>query len=127
MSFIIKQIDKMEYNVEIFGRKKDIDLNQTIYSNKGNFNSLQELLQDYAERYCKHKEIERKQIKQEQSLPTELTAENGAKALLIGEFVEYYEYQDDNECFTLKIPVSWPTIKDIYKKIVDHYKPNQTA
>ncbi len=49
----------MKYNVEIFARKKDIDLNQTIYSNSGNFTSLQELLEDYANRYYKHKESER--------------------------------------------------------------------
>ena len=49
----------MKYNVKIFGRKKDIELNQTIYSNAGNFNSLQELLEEYADRYYKHKESDR--------------------------------------------------------------------
>lgn len=42
-------------------------------------------------------------------LPKSLTAENGAKALLIGEFYEG------------KTPVTWVTIKDIYKKVVEHY------
>ena len=37
-------------------------------------------------------------------LPDRLTAENGAKALLMGEYV-----------------VSWTTIKDIYKKVVEHF------
>lgn len=55
-------------------------------------------------------------------MPRELTAENGAKALLIGEFHEYYEFYDE-ECGeqTIDIPVQWTTIKEIYKKIVAHY------
>lgn len=77
-------------------------------------------------------------------LPSELTAENGAKKLLIGEFFEEiesvcsecagdgYETWDgifDEVCeacngagvITIKVPVSWTTIKSIYKKIVEHY------
>jgi hypothetical protein len=44
----------MKYNVEKFARKKGLDLNQII--NHGtNYSSLQELLEEYADRYCKHK------------------------------------------------------------------------
>lgn len=55
-------------------------------------------------------------------MPRSLTAENGAKALLIGEFNETYEDTDEegNE-YSIKIPVRWTTIKDIYKKIIDRY------
>lgn len=58
-------------------------------------------------------------------MPRELTAENGAKALLIGEFhVEYEEVVTDEELHhnpelgetrTVKIPVPWSTIKAIYR------------
>lgn len=71
-------------------------------------------------------------------MPRSLTAENGAKALLIGEFFESVEihneeycgcgkcdycmdFPDTEETITLKVPVSWTTIKEIYKKIVSHY------
>lgn len=78
-------------------------------------------------------------------LPKELTAENGAKALLIGEFSESIsipnpDYCEENcedcihegtrsiddtcreEYFVQDVPVSWTTIKEIYKKIVKHYQ-----
>ena len=84
-------------------------------------------------------------IKKENAiLPKELTAENGAKALLIGEFHETVNIpnpdycgdqcgdcdlncEDDDPCKILesspqKVPVSWTTIKAIYKKIVNHYQ-----
>lgn len=77
-------------------------------------------------------------------LPKELTAENGAKALLMGEFFEEtkarnpqwcaddcerteladcstcmeVDDKDKEEYFTQKVPVSWTTIKEIYKMIV---------
>lgn len=73
-------------------------------------------------------------------MPRELTAENGAKALLIGEFHEAIyvtcpdcdggEYQEieSDQCGTcndegsiaLKATVSWSTIKEIYAKAVEH-------
>ncbi|MFH0952359.1 MAG: hypothetical protein V1838_04190 [Patescibacteria group bacterium] len=72
-------------------------------------------------------------------MPRCLTAENGAKALLIGEFFEEIEvicpecFSDeailpDEECevcqgegkINQKVPVSWTTIKEIYKKAVKH-------
>ena len=79
------------------------------------------------------------------NMPTELTAENGAKTLLTGEFFEELQVSnpdfndlcescsdectddcmfvpgENHEFLTQKIPVSWPTIKEIYKKIVNHY------
>lgn len=72
-------------------------------------------------------------------MPSALTAENGAKALLSGEFAEgitvanedycgcgecdfCLEYCDGTEEETVKlmIPVSWTTIKAIYKMAVEH-------
>jgi hypothetical protein len=71
------------------------------------------------------------------SLPRNLTAENGAKALLIGEFFEKSkilcpECFDEIECVNCdtcngtgeinsQTEVSWTTIKAIYDKIVEHY------
>lgn len=71
-------------------------------------------------------------------MPRKLTAENGAKARLIGEFQESIEdicteccgrsvdsYGDDcEECdgvgaVVREIPVQWTTIKEIYRKIVE--------
>ena len=72
-------------------------------------------------------------------MPRELTAENGGKGLMIGEFFEECSISnpaclycmDDtedgcNDCEAgpevhVKVPVSWPTIKEIYKKAVDHF------
>lgn len=69
-------------------------------------------------------------------MPAELTAENGAKALMSGEFFEEKTIIcpecagegsiDDQECpicesegnTTTRVPVSWTTIKAIYKKAV---------
>ena len=69
-------------------------------------------------------------------MPDELTAENGAKYLFLGEFSEETTipcsecYQCDeeevSECeacdgegeYTLKVPVSWDTIKSIYAMAV---------
>jgi hypothetical protein len=65
-------------------------------------------------------------------MPVALTAENGAKALLIGEFEEVLELEcpscdrDDDECdvcggngsYTYRVPVSWATIREIYAKAV---------
>lgn len=62
-------------------------------------------------------------------LPSRLTAENGMKGLLIGEFFETVEVprqgSDDffpsDDTITQKVPVQWTTIKDIYTKIVNHF------
>lgn len=56
-------------------------------------------------------------------IPKELTAENGAKALLNGEFSENVMIYNDLEGveFPRKVPVKWSTIKSIYSKIVKHY------
>lgn len=66
------------------------------------------------------------------AMPKELTAENGAKYLLIGEFSEIIEI-DCCECagdgceecngnghHNQKVPVSWTTIKEIYAMAVKH-------
>lgn len=70
-------------------------------------------------------------------MPRELTAENGAKKLLIGEFCEHVELpcpecfdlgETDEDCPTCEgsgtymghVDVSWTTIKEIYRKAVEH-------
>ena len=80
-------------------------------------------------------------------MPRELTAENGAKALLNGEFFERVEVDEDCEACNgegvifdqvycdvcdgeqtiskiREVPVSWTTIKAIYKKAVEHFEGN---
>ncbi|MBS1029243.1 hypothetical protein [Gluconobacter albidus] len=69
-------------------------------------------------------------------MPERLTAENGAKAALIGEFYETTPVQchechgnpdDREECeicdgageLTQRVPVQWTTIKEIYKRAVE--------
>lgn len=65
-------------------------------------------------------------------MPESLTAENGAKYALSGEFNEVVELEctacdgDDEGCdvcsgngsYTYRVPVSWTTIKNIYRKVV---------
>ena len=77
------------------------------------------------------------------SVPKELTAENGAKGLLIGEFHEAVELQCpecndiceiDEDChicngdgtYFQKVPVSWTTVKEIYAMAVNHFAPPTT-
>ena len=60
-----------------------------------------------------------KQLKLCGVMPRNLTAENGAKALLIGEFVECFDPDESGNAYI--VPISWDSIKDIYKRIVDHY------
>ena len=75
-------------------------------------------------------------------MPSELTAENGAKGLLIGEFSVHHrvdcgacddgdgsimpedEFEPCELCggqggFDINIPIPWTTIKEIYKKSVE--------
>lgn len=71
-------------------------------------------------------------------MPKTLSAENGAKALLIGEFSESIhipnpdycgcgqcdfciERPDESETREIQVPVSWTTIKRIYQRIVQTY------
>lgn len=70
-------------------------------------------------------------------MPEKLTADNGAKALLIGEFHESIEVANPDFCgcgdvdcpncleepatYVLQVPVRWETIKQIYKRIVQAY------
>ena len=61
-------------------------------------------------------------------LPLALTAENGAKSLLAGEFCETLEVEDaDGNVLDLEVPVTWTTIKAIYARIVAHYSTTQQA
>jgi len=79
-------------------------------------------------------------LKSANFMPSELTAENGAKRLLLGEFSGTIEisnpdycgcdieecnfcrdYPDTPETILMNVPVDWTTIKDIYRKIVDYY------
>lgn len=72
------------------------------------------------------------------TMPLELTAENGMKGLLSGEFVELVEAscpacldsdQDSVDCeycdntgeVTDKVTVSWTSIKNIYAKVASHF------
>lgn len=76
-------------------------------------------------------------------MPSELTAENGAKYLMIGEFkesilVNCYECGGDfeaaeecEECsgageYLIDVPISWDTIKSIYQKAADNLKIDAT-
>lgn len=52
-------------------------------------------------------------------MPRSLTAENGAKDLLRGEFVECFNPDDSGNPYI--VPITWDSIKNIYKRIVDHY------
>ena len=75
-------------------------------------------------------------------MPRSLTAENGAKGLMIGEFHEkvlmaceecegtgWLDEDAGEECpectgagnYSLSVPVSWTTIKKIYAKAVEHF------
>lgn len=69
-------------------------------------------------------------------VPRALTAENGAKAALIGEFEEIVEMRctecdEDYDCEVCEgsgvmdrvVPVSWTTIKNIHKAMVAHFHP----
>ena len=74
-------------------------------------------------------------------MPKELTAENGAKALLMGEFFEEVEHDclrcdyldEDDDCdfcdgsgmYYESTAISWTTIKEIYKMAVKHLKEGE--
>lgn len=75
-------------------------------------------------------------------VPKKLTAENGAKSVLSGEFSETKfincpECFGDDDCETcdgsgrieITVPVTWTTIKDIWDKVVEHFAaaPQQEA
>ena len=52
-------------------------------------------------------------------VPERLTAENGMKAALAGEFFERHRYDDEdgNEHYS-SVPVTWFTIREIHKAIL---------
>jgi len=68
-------------------------------------------------------------------VPLRLTAENGGKALMIGEFFEtieqpcQYEVCASGDCpicggsgvVRIKVPISWTTVKEIYARAIDHF------
>ena len=68
-------------------------------------------------------------------MPRKLTAENGAKSLLMGEFFEPEDIACPEDCdfdercpachgngiVKMWIPVSWDTIKNIYSRAVTHF------
>ncbi len=70
-------------------------------------------------------------------MPTSLTAENGGKSVMSGEFFEEVEMQcpecaddcetddcyhcDGNSVYMQKVPISWTNIKAIYSRAVEHF------
>ncbi|WP_415912483.1 hypothetical protein [Neptuniibacter sp. QD37_11] len=74
-------------------------------------------------------------------MPRALTAENGGKHLMIGEFQEVVKLEctacdgDDEDCevcsghgtFTYRVPVGWDTIKEIYQRAADHFGVDPSA
>ena len=66
-------------------------------------------------------------------MPRALTAENGAKAALIGDFYvevevpnptpDVFEGSGDTGTYLNRYPVSWTTIKAIYAAAVKHFHP----
>lgn len=72
-------------------------------------------------------------------MPKSLTAENGAKYFMSGEFFEVVELectscdQDDEHCeacsgngsYTYRVPISWTTIKEIYAMAVERLGEQQ--
>ena len=61
-----------------------------------------------------------------EGMPRALTAENGAKAAMIGEFWVDYEYtNEDGEEHTIKVMVPWTTIKEIYEMAVEMEKSDE--
>ena len=53
-------------------------------------------------------------------MPRTLTAENGAKYALIGEFfVNVQSYDEEGEEVTQVVQVPWTMVKDIYRVIVE--------
>lgn len=49
----------------------------------------------------------------------ELTAQNGTKYEMMGEFTEPFETHDeDGDSIVINIPIEWDTIKKIHKKVI---------
>lgn len=71
------------------------------------------------------------------NVPHNLTAENGAKAALIGEFYVNYEVNctecDGDGCedcnnegvWIVKRPIPWTTIKEIYAAAIQHFESSK--
>jgi hypothetical protein len=68
---------------------------------------------------------ENKELREKNFMPDFLTAENGAKALLSGEFYESIKTMDeDGNEIGIETVVKWTTIKEIYAKIHNHFLTN---
>lgn len=110
---------------------------------------LQNMVRDFQEQMAKSivtakgAEASVRDLEALKLMPKELTAENGAKHLLNGEFKEKAvitcftcqgmptdDYGDVCEdCggagdYAVDVPVTWTTIKDIYKKVYEHFVLN---
>ena len=60
------------------------------------------------------------------TMPAELTAENGGKHLMLGEFFEVVKLEcaacdQGNGTYTYRVPISWSAIKEIYAKAAAHF------
>lgn len=78
------------------------------------FNELIDLMDSYKKQESKDENLPIPDV-----MPRSLTAENGAKELLIGEFVECYDPDGSGNPYI--VPITWDSIKNIYKRIVEHY------
>ena len=54
-------------------------------------------------------------------VPVELTAERGDKYRLIGEFFEEYCVRGEYDYETIKVPVTWTTIKNLHRAMIAPY------
>lgn len=55
-------------------------------------------------------------------MPKTLTAENGSKGLMNGEFRESIDLYDPEEGdYEQEVPIKWTTIKDMYRKLVEYH------
>lgn len=62
------------------------------------------------------------------SVPPEATAENGLKALLIGDFHETVTVlNEDGEPCEQRVPIEWTNIKAIYRRAVAHFAPTPST
>ena len=81
-------------------------------------------LKDIIIRYADLVEMIEEAQEKAQFMPEELTAENGAKGLLRGRFSETIKVEDEIEGdYEMSVFVQWETIKEMYKTIVKHFKP----
>ena len=93
-----------------FLQEKGIHPEEPIYwYGENEFLTLDNLMQEYSD----------KQLILQGVMPRNLSAENGAKDLLRGEFVECFDPDESGNPYI--VPITWDSIKKIYKRIVEHY------